>query len=186
MLSCPVEILCTVFLELTSDPSDLSDLRACLSVCRRFRECIKSSLKMQTHLRCHELGYQVSGRSPSPNLLETLNQHVRNWRSLDWEEQSFDIPFDGPFALSHGVFVVVSESFPTNFREVKCVTLPSRMRGTAGGIHTLYGVEIEPKDIAIDPSQDLLVLVEEFYVSAAIQPLYHLELSCTYLGSYFS
>jgi hypothetical protein len=63
------------------------------------------------------------------------------------------VPFAKAFELAGGVFATVSGD------TITFVELPSRIRGTSTHKWS-YELGFEPRDIGMDPSQDLLVLVE--------------------------
>lgn len=169
-LSCPLEILWKIFLELVPDAQAI---RTCRLVCRTFLQGIDSSLQLRIFLKCDAWGYrQPSFRKDGRSLnlsefSEKLDAHVRSWGDLDWQESHVRIPSPGAaYALSQGVFASVS--FHSELSSVTCVTLPSRIMGTEAAVHTLDDVGFPVKDLVIDPSQDLLILLELYAIFRAL------------------
>lgn len=163
ILSCPTELLWKIFLELRPDYVSLLQCRA---ICRRFKDSVDSSLQLQLGLRLDAWGYTLPS-SPLPNksnsiplsdLLQKLEDHVEAWRTLDWEESRQPI-IDSikVFDFAQGYFVAVSKSDPSN---LICVQLPSRVMGTQARTYTIENVGFTVDGLAVDPSQNLLVLLE--------------------------
>lgn len=81
-LSCPLEILWKIFLELVPDAQAI---RTCRLVCRTFLQGIDSSLQLRIFLKCDAWGYrQPSFRKDGRSLnlsefSEKLDAHVRSW-----------------------------------------------------------------------------------------------------------
>lgn len=166
VLSCPLEILWKIFLELVPDAQAI---RTCRLVCRTFFQGVESSLQLRIFLKCNAWGYRQPSfgtNRESINMLEfseKLDLHVRSWGDLDWHESHVRIPSPGAaYALSQGVFASVS--FQSELSSVTCVTLPSRIMGTTAAIHTLEDVGFPVKDLVLDPSQDLLILLEMYAI----------------------
>lgn len=91
-----------------------------------------------------------------------LDAHVRSWRNLDWRESRVQMssPHDA-YTLAQGVFAYASnETLDLPRYSITCITLPSRIMDTEAITHTLDDIGFLAKDLAIDPSQDLLVILE--------------------------
>lgn len=155
--SCPIEILWLVFLSLRPDFKSILDCRA---VCRRFLESIDSSVEVQLALKLDLWGYQETLASRGftrAELLSKLDAHVEAWRTLDCDEAVLETPSGAAYDLAQGVYVCVNTHDEST---VTCVELPSRLTGAAHRVYALRSVEFPIKDLAIDPSQDLIVLFE--------------------------
>lgn len=166
----PNEILHLVLTFLAHEPKALL---SCRVVCRHFQNCIDHSAALQLELKLSVWGYKLccdrSISSPS-ELLHSLEAHIRSWRDLNWEQTKIDIPSSrgSAYDLAHGYFASVSRS--SSFELVTVVELPassrSRMQTSTGGgpnaprVYSLPRVSFEIRDLAIDPSQDLLILEE--------------------------
>lgn len=154
--SCPVEILWLIFLCLRPDSKSILSCRA---ACRRFLESIDSSVDVQLALKLDSWGYQETSNSRGltrSELLSKLDAHVEAWRTLDWEESVLEIPSGSAYDLAQGLYVCVDIQDDSI---VTCVKLPSRITGAAHQVYTC-NIGFPIKDLAIDPSQDLIILFE--------------------------
>lgn len=169
--SCPTEILWKIFLELRPD---YASLLRCRATCRRFKDIVDSSIPLQLGVRLDAWGYTLPTSSPTqrsnnsiplPDLLKKLEDHVEAWRTLDWEESRQ--PINDLYHLhdfAHGYFVYCNEQ---NGSSIVCVQLPSRVMGTETRTYTI-NVDFVIFDLAIDPTQNLLVTIEVYAESLFI------------------
>lgn len=158
-----MEILWKVFLGLLPDKGAI---RVCRLVCRWFFESIESSQRIQLILKCDAWGYcQPSETSREPgssfsisDYLRKLDAHVHAWRNLDWHELRIKIPAIGVHDLAHGVFAATS--LDSDLPSIICITLPSKARDSPVKARTLEDIGFPVKDLAINPKDDLIVLLE--------------------------
>lgn len=172
MFDLPNEILLLIFTSLVQNPKSLT---CCRGVCRRFRECIDGSVLLQLGIKLSVWGYELlpvalEHHSTSPSdILQALDAHVEAWRQLKWKQTSVEIPTGAAYDLAHGYYVSVSR--PSSCTEVTVVKLPTSTQHqtqlsnednltSIPLVYTLPEVHFEIEDLAIDPSQDLLILEE--------------------------
>ena len=94
--------------------------------------------------------------STSSGRLGALQEHLTRWKYMDWVEQRITIPEqDGQCnaALVGGVYAVSEGT------TITCYELPSRVHQTPLRSWTLENT-FDAWSLTIDPSQDLLVLME--------------------------
>ncbi|KAF8342734.1 uncharacterized protein EI90DRAFT_779613 [Cantharellus anzutake] len=133
----------------------------CPQVNKKLKRVIDSSLVLQYHIKLTLCGYSDGTRSPrhlatsstTATRLKRLTKHIDSWNDLDWQMSRVRVPPAEIYELSGGVFASVYEEFLT------CVRLPSHVKGTPACKWT-HNLGFRPKDIAMDPQQDLLVLVQ--------------------------
>ncbi|KAF8320321.1 hypothetical protein DL93DRAFT_2224690 [Clavulina sp. PMI_390] len=154
--SVPVDVLINIFLKL-----DANSLHNCTLTCRRFRDAIQSSLPLSSHL----WGYHPPaihsniGSITTEESLERLTHHMKAWKSLDWEEHEFRLPqIGGSFTIAQGIYATVSPE--SDMSSVYVYQLPSRLKKASFQQYVIENVGFEVKDLAIDPSQNLLILLE--------------------------
>lgn len=154
--ACPVEILWQIFLALRPD---FKSTLTCRTVCRRFCESVDSSVQVQLALRLDVWDYmEANSEKLSPShLLQRLEAHVEAWRTLNWTECRLDIPYGAAYDLVQGFYVAVDAG---TMQDVTCVRLPSQTSRSETRVHTLPNVGFAIHDVTIDPSQDLVVLLE--------------------------
>lgn len=154
--TCPVELLWQIFLALRPD---FKSILICRAVCRQFQESVDSSVEIQLALRLDAWDYVETGslETPPSHLLQILEAHVEAWRTLNWTESRLDIPYGAAYDLAQGFYVAVDNS---NMHDITCVRLPSRTSHSEVHVHTLPNVGFTIYDVTIDPSQDLVVLLE--------------------------
>jgi hypothetical protein len=116
-------------------------------------------LALQYTIKLALAGYEDGRRIGTGRLsttavrIERLQEHIDAWNHLNWTPESrVIVPFTSALQLAGGVFATFSGE------TITFVELPSRIRGTPTHKWS-YEVGFEPKDIGIDPSQDLLILV---------------------------
>ena len=92
--------------------------------------------------------------------MDALHKHVHAWDNLDWKFTTITVPNGDVYELANGVYA------QGNDRSVTCVELPSRIRGIAESRTWVHeDVGFVPRDLIIDPTQDLLVLLVEYVFS---------------------
>lgn len=166
ILSCPAEVIWEILRELIPD---YKSLLRCRLACRQFRTIIDSSVQLQLELKLEAYGYKLSSppfppqKSPSissTDLLKKLDTHIEAWRTLNWEETKQSLTdCSHIYNFAHGYFVSVRKG---NYASIICMQLPSRLMGTEMRIFTIEDVGFVVCNLAIDPSQDLLVLLEMY------------------------
>lgn len=171
---CPIEILLLIFSALLPDSKSI--LR-CREVCHLFKDSIDASVTLQLEIRLQVWGYERFDSKGSElsafsdaDLLKHLELHVKKWDNLDWEKTEVDTSTGRAYDLAHGYFATATA--PSSLRVVTVVELPRqnilwRSTDVSGEIsmnparvYDLPPVPFEIKDLAIDPSQDLIVIVE--------------------------
>lgn len=162
---CPTEILCHIFLYLP----DSSSILRCRAVCRSFLNTIDSSVQLQYRIKLDIWGYEdnvaISNHEMSTSeRLGKLRRHVAAWDMLDYEEIHIPLPDQlEAYAFAPGVFfgvTVIRGGDSGSFLESIYVEFPSYPSNTPYSIQrTKLDVEALAQ-IQIDPSQDLLVIVE--------------------------
>ncbi|KAH7926864.1 hypothetical protein BV22DRAFT_1032479 [Leucogyrophana mollusca] len=98
------------------------------------------------------------GIHPSADItrLHALRNHQKAWDSMTWSETGFIFMEQGHcWELCGGVLCQA-----TGTGGLSCVQLPSRFRGIEEKRWTLANFGFNVRDFTIDPSQDLLVLLE--------------------------
>lgn len=119
---------------------------------------IDESLLLQYIIRLYICGYQddvgtLPTQSTTSHRLEELIRHTDAWHNLDWTESRLLVPPPEIYDLSDGLYAAITD------RVITCVQLPSRISGTEARTWSFEN-DFSPVEIALDPSQDLLVLVE--------------------------
>jgi hypothetical protein len=131
-----------------------------MQVCSLFRELINDSAALQYIIELAAAG-QVNGPeapgTSSASRLEALQKHQSSWDNLKWSRE-LRIPMErgGLWELYGGVLAQSTAEGTLTFTQ-----LPSDLRSIEEKVWTLgpnFGVAI--RDFGMDPSQDLLVLVE--------------------------
>lgn len=88
--------------------------------------------------------------------LERLQEHIERWDRLDWKDTRLEIP---KFRISNyagGVLVTAGDHVIT------CVELPSLVRRTEARVWSHTNPDFPIFEVAIDPSQDMLVLLHKY------------------------
>ncbi|KAF8310986.1 hypothetical protein DL93DRAFT_1551924 [Clavulina sp. PMI_390] len=158
IFSCPLEILVEILLHL-----DAESLWNCKLTCRTFLDAIRSSLNLEIRFKCDSWGYCGPSADTSvltaPEYLTRLERHIAAWQSLDWEEHEIKLPEPGgAFIVAQGIFATVPGGRENS--DVYIYQLPSRLKKTQPHQYVIKDVGFWVKDIAIDPSQNLLLLLE--------------------------
>jgi hypothetical protein len=131
-------------------------------VCKGLKGWIDRSSALQYSIRLAMCAYKdgppaTGGAfSTSAARLEALQEHLTRWKYMDWAEQRIEIPeADEPCsaALVGGVYAVSEGT------TITCFELPSRIRQIPLRTWTHVNT-FNARSLTIDPSQDLLVLME--------------------------
>ncbi|EIW80145.1 hypothetical protein CONPUDRAFT_165745 [Coniophora puteana RWD-64-598 SS2] len=148
-LAFPDELLVAVFLEL-----DVDSIIACQKTCKRFQHIIEDSVHVQYHvelqLACMKNG--PNSDTSTASRLSMLRAQRRAWAALSWSTPE----------------PVVLPTPPGVTKWKLCIRLPSPIRGIEQRewrIDHTCGENDLKWDFCHDPSQDLLVLFEEFKIS---------------------
>lgn len=160
----PAEILLNIFQLLPDARTTLK----CRLLNKRCRECIDSCSRLQYTIKLDAWGYEDLGASTSYRSLvdrkNKLEDHVNVWNSLDWTREDITIPKPAAYNLFQGVWISVNRSLPNT---ITCVEFPSRVwPHTSTTRHQSFSYPI--RDLVIDPSQDLLILLELWVWSRAL------------------
>ncbi|KAF9519342.1 hypothetical protein BS47DRAFT_1388177 [Hydnum rufescens UP504] len=156
LASFPTETLLQIFEYL-----DGRDLVRCQRVCKALRHHIDQCSATQYVIRLAMCGYtdgtqsQGGGFSLIGARLNALEEHINRWKYLNWEEQRIEIPTRIPDCevLVGGIYVLISQTIIT------CVQLPSKIRHIPLRAWSFEN-DFTVTALAMDPSQDLLVLLE--------------------------
>jgi hypothetical protein len=130
-------------------------------VCNTWKHCIDESSATRYAIRLAKHGYKDGPHtengpySSSASRLKALEDHMNRWKSLDWIEERIRLPdeFHWWGELVGGILAFSDRI------TITCIELPSRIRQSPQRtwVHE-NGFEIFC--LTIDPSQDLLALVE--------------------------
>jgi hypothetical protein len=131
-------------------------------VSRSFKESIENSVLLQYAIKLAICGYEdgpsISGPlSVTSERLQRLQTHIDAWRHLDWAEERIKLPQSRVYDIFGGVYASVEHAHPSS---LNIVELPSRIRRTPLHQRSFANVGFFINNFAIDPEQDLLVLVE--------------------------
>ncbi|KAF8510622.1 hypothetical protein JB92DRAFT_433502 [Gautieria morchelliformis] len=151
MLALPIDVLIRVFKEL-----DAYDLRRCSLICRVFHETIRDTLLLQYRLELAVAGLEDGRTDCRLSIAEQLAQlktFEQGWASLNFHQKlTVTLPYRYKWKLRGDVLAAFKT--PVLF----FTQLPSAVRGTP--VHTWEcDVEVSIQQFAIDPAQDLAVLV---------------------------
>ncbi|KAH7926824.1 hypothetical protein BV22DRAFT_323419 [Leucogyrophana mollusca] len=148
----PKELLLVIFLEL-----DGLSLLKCKHVCRLFYSIITGSVALEYIVELLAAGMD-DGIHPSADItrLHALRNHQKAWDSMTWTETGYIfMEWGHRWKLCGGVLCQA-----TGTGDLSCVQLPSRCREIEDKRWTLANFGFNVRDFTVDPSQDLLVLLE--------------------------
>ncbi|KAF8807737.1 hypothetical protein BYT27DRAFT_7189834 [Phlegmacium glaucopus] len=155
MASLPIELY-KIFLEYL----DYRSLLKCMQVSSLFQKLIKDTASLQYIIELAAAGQtngpEASGTS-SADRLEALKKHQSSWGSLNWSRE-LRIPMEsgGLWELYGGVLAQSTAEGTLTFTQ-----LPSDLRSIEEKVWTLGpNLGLVLRDFGMDPSQDLLVLIE--------------------------
>ncbi|KAF9505935.1 hypothetical protein BS47DRAFT_482443 [Hydnum rufescens UP504] len=107
---------------------------------------------------------------PQLHVLKALEDHLNRWKSLDWIEEQIRLPDES----SESAELVGGILACSNLSTITCIELPSRIRQTP--LRTwIHQNDFEIISFTIDPSQDLLTLVEILNSNATLSLNVHLR-----------
>jgi hypothetical protein len=130
-----------------------------LQVCSLFRELINETASLQYAIELAAAGQvngpETSGAS-SASRLEALKKHQSSWDNLKWSRE-LRIPMEGGglWELYGGVLAQSTAEGTLTFMQ-----LPSDLRSIEEKVWTLENLGLVVRDFGMDPSQDLLVLIQ--------------------------
>ncbi|KZT01957.1 uncharacterized protein LAESUDRAFT_662823 [Laetiporus sulphureus 93-53] len=158
ILALPLELINEILKLL-----DFQEVIRCTEVCKQLNGIIRSSLELQYKI---ELGADglvdgLLGPMSTAERLELLFDRRRRWRSLDWTART-SVSIPGPcqaYELVAGVFAksMAGAQGPGSHNLIS-TWLPSRTQPAKRIVREELGVST--RDFAIDPSQDLIALVD--------------------------
>ncbi|KAF8524159.1 hypothetical protein JB92DRAFT_2881353 [Gautieria morchelliformis] len=151
----PNDVLIRVFKEL-----DACDIRRCSLTCRVFHEAIRDSVLLQYRLELAVAGLEDGGTECRLSIAERLAQLrtiEQGWAKLCFRQKTtVDLPQCHTWRLRGGV--LAHDYAPEMPSVLSFVQLPSAIRGTPVHIWQI-DMEVIMQQFAIDPPQDLVVLV---------------------------
>ncbi|CCM03957.1 uncharacterized protein FIBRA_06111 [Fibroporia radiculosa] len=142
---------------------DYRGLVLCTGVCRLFRVAIKDSaeLRYKIELAADGMADGPPGMLSIAERLKLLLDRRRRWRMLDWTT-AVPVPIPGAcqaYELVSGVFAKsMGAAQFVGSRHLITVKLPTRTQGPTRLVREDLGVAT--RDFAIDPSQDIMALVD--------------------------
>ncbi|KAH7907612.1 hypothetical protein BJ138DRAFT_1159727 [Hygrophoropsis aurantiaca] len=158
MMDLPSELMIIIFRNLSC-----RSLLRCCSVCHQFKDVIDHCVELQYHIELCLDGMTDGPPGPiSPaERLQRLRDLRHAWSALEWRK-SLLIPMPGAcmaYELVGGVFAKVNAiSGGRGSQQFRAVWLPSADQLEQSLIRD--DLAIPTRDFAIDPSQDLIALVE--------------------------
>ncbi|KAF8510527.1 hypothetical protein JB92DRAFT_2939190 [Gautieria morchelliformis] len=149
------DVLIRVFNEL-----DARDIRRCSLTCRFFHETIRDSMLLQYRLELAVAGLEDGGtecRLSIHERLAGLKTIEQGWAKLCFRQKiTVTLPRSPKWKLRGGV--LAQDLAPEKASVMSFIQLPSAVRGTP--VHTWQSdMEVNMRKFAIDPAQDLVVLV---------------------------
>ncbi|CAL1702844.1 unnamed protein product [Somion occarium] len=160
ILNIPLELLIEILKCL-----DYRTVLNCSQVCKEFHQIIKDSLELQYKIELEADGMidgprTVGSWSTSERLQLLLDRRAR-WRTLDWT-RIVTLPLVGfchAYELVGGVFAkTMGVGDNVGARHLTVASLPTRYDD--GDMRILEDLGVTSRDFAIDPSQDLITLVD--------------------------
>jgi len=91
------------------------------------------------------------------NPLDVLKTHVRRRSRLEWSVDTFTVPFFEAASLRDGLLVGLG------LKRAICMDLPSAIRNTRLR-RSIHPLRFQPVRFALDPTQEVMVLVELYVV----------------------
>ncbi|KAF6766560.1 hypothetical protein DFP72DRAFT_866994 [Ephemerocybe angulata] len=139
---------------------DYKSLLTCRQVCRQLRNLVDEDAACQYTLDLYTAGLE-DGPSFSGTLSDrfaALNQYREGWDQLKWRDAQMDVPMKqgGLWELYGGVLAQQTQTKTFEFTR-----LPGISRGIASNTWSLEKQRYKVRDFGMDPSQDLLVLLEK-------------------------
>ncbi|KIJ08313.1 hypothetical protein PAXINDRAFT_139363 [Paxillus involutus ATCC 200175] len=143
------------------------DLVTCSQVCRLLHTVVEQNALLQ-----YTIELAISGMQNGPpsamghaNRLTALRNSQTAWNKLQWTGTK-DIPLlqGNLYELSGGIFVQSNHLGGLEFRR-----LPSHYRGIDEHVWSLDLPDVDLRDFALDPAQDLLVLIARPLLRAGVR-----------------
>ncbi|KAI0795917.1 hypothetical protein C8Q75DRAFT_744368 [Abortiporus biennis] len=141
------------------------DLLRVTTLCRTLNQTVTHSVELQYKIELGADGMvdgpRTPGSMPIADRLRLLLDRRKRWQNLDWTQQ-ITLPLHGAcqaYEMVAGVFAkTMTIPGHTGSRYLACTWLPTRSEPA----HTLVkeDIGIPSRDFAIDPSQDLIALVD--------------------------
>ncbi|KAH9943580.1 hypothetical protein B0H21DRAFT_487066 [Amylocystis lapponica] len=170
LLGLPVETVISILKWL-----DCRQILLCSSVCKTLREIVKESVELQYQIELAADGMVDGppGLMTTADRLELLLDRRRRWRMLDWTRR-VTVPIPGAcqaYELAGGVFAKSMrvgdvddgvDKFRRMVRHLTATWLPSRTKEAQSIIRE--ELDVATGEFTIDPSQDLIVLVNVDYM----------------------
>ncbi|GJJ09906.1 hypothetical protein Clacol_004130 [Clathrus columnatus] len=161
-LQLPEEILISVIEKLT-----LKDILRISETCQSLYKLIGTSAAIRYQIEINVSGV-VDGESslPKADRLAILKRAERNWSTVQFARTETLKRRPGNLWELYGgmlAFSISPSDAPPNSRIYQGLTfieLPSAVRGTTSKVHHLEDLDYNIRDFGMDPSQDLLVLIE--------------------------
>jgi hypothetical protein len=136
-----------------------------MQVCTQLQHLVQGSVELQyiVELGLNHMidGPRIPGSKPIAERLELLRYQRRRWQKLDWSKQNIKA-MEGRFSAYEfvdGAFATLMWTSPDANR-LNLTFLPSRDKEVAS--IEWDGLGFPVKDFAIDPSQDLMMLMRVF------------------------
>ncbi|KDQ64393.1 hypothetical protein JAAARDRAFT_28021 [Jaapia argillacea MUCL 33604] len=154
---------------------DLQTLLKCKQSCRFLKSLIEENLSLQYKIELSVAGME-DGRNCTLSVAERLSRLKRlqqSWLELRWsEEQTLVKSSRRVWEIAGGVW-----GCTTGPRGLFFAQLPSVLRGISSREWSIQDVGFTIRDFTIDPSQDLLVILELSNSAGHPRSLYFLSLS---------
>ncbi|KZT05998.1 uncharacterized protein LAESUDRAFT_680684 [Laetiporus sulphureus 93-53] len=138
---------------------DYKSILRCRTVCHLFDDLVKTAALLQ-----YKVDLAVAGMEDGPPSIESpaerlqlLKKHQEAWRSLNFKDDKIIPMLKGEvWELYGGVLAQARSSNTLSFRQ-----LPSIMRGIEEKEWVVEAMGFEIRDFTMDPSQDLLVVIQK-------------------------
>ncbi|KAF8196413.1 hypothetical protein BJ912DRAFT_110485 [Pholiota molesta] len=147
---------------------DAISLAQCAMTCKHIYETFKSSSQLLYIVQLHLDGLKDAGNStPHSELIQHLLRHRNAWLSLTPRARLEYVALEmkhscRAYEFVGGVFA------DTDRRHLEIVWLPTSNSGSRTLRRTLSGMSV--RDFAMDPTQDLIVLLEDKAIPSLLMP----------------
>ncbi|KAI1790837.1 hypothetical protein LXA43DRAFT_1095058 [Ganoderma leucocontextum] len=168
MILLPSELLVKILIDL-----DFQNLLRCREVCTRFKNAIDEDLRVQ-----YKLELAIAGMKDGPpsalttaERLSILRTHQDAWNKFAWTAKEDVRMHKGDVWELHGNVLAQSEGNRTlHFKQI-----PSAIRRIEGTEWVIPDVGCDFTEIGMDPAQDLLIVIEEFWDRSQLTCRIHLR-----------